>query len=157
MEDLNFNPANFFLVFLLLVIVSILLFLLFREFFCWYWKINKRISMTERQVVLLEKILAHLKSTSPNQSDTDMHVSETISINDQMTDFNRDIYDILSSLEQKEADKFIKHGLRPGEKIVINKTTREINRFSIKEWTEICAKFEDHKWSIIWERKLSSV
>lgn len=159
MEDLNFNPANFFLAFLLLVVVSILLFLLFRELFCWYWKINKRISMTEKQIVLLEKILSHLKSVAPNPnpSQYEEEVSEKILIDDKVTDFNQDIYESLSITEQKEADKFIKHGLRLGEKLVINKTTREINRFSIKEWKEICEKLEDENWIIIWERKLNSV
>ncbi len=30
-----------------LVVVSVAVFLLFREFWCWYWKINRRIELLE--------------------------------------------------------------------------------------------------------------
>ncbi len=157
MEDLNLGPVEFFRFFIFFVIISILLFLLFREIFCWYWKINKRISMAEKQIVLLEKILTHLKSVSPNPNpnQNDLVASETRVIDDKITDFYQDVYDSLSPKEQKEADKYIKHGLRIGEKLVINKTTRDINRFSLKEWKEICDKYEDENWIIIWERKVN--
>ena len=35
---------------------NILIFLLIREVFCWYYKINKRVSLQKRQIELLELI-----------------------------------------------------------------------------------------------------
>jgi len=157
MEGMSLFPIGFLRLFFVSLIISIILFLLFREVFCWYWKINKRISIAEKQILLLENILAHLKSISPNPNPNhiDREASVSILIDDKLIDFNRDIYESLSSMEQKEADKFFKLKLRLGEKIAINKTTREIKKFSIQEWMDLCAKVEDSNWQIIWERKLN--
>lgn len=152
MEDLNFNPANLFVIFFLFIGASILIFLLLRELFCWYWKINKRILLAERQNLLLEKILLQLKETSPNANDSLSieKVIETNLTNDIIK--NSDVYESLINKEKEEVDKFLKHGLRPGEKIVINKKSREIDRFSEKKWKELCDKFDDVNWQIIFFR-----
>lgn len=41
---------------LVLVLISIIAFLLLREFFCWYFKINKRISLIEELINEVKKI-----------------------------------------------------------------------------------------------------
>ena len=37
--------------------VGIILFLILREFFCWYWKINSIKEIMEEQIDLLKKLL----------------------------------------------------------------------------------------------------
>ena len=48
--------------FVTLVIIIILFFVL-RELFCWYWKINRRISLQYKTNFLLEKISMQLGAT----------------------------------------------------------------------------------------------
>ncbi len=50
---------------LIIVIVVLVLILIFREVQCWYWKINKRIELQEKQIEILEEILQIVK---PEQS-----------------------------------------------------------------------------------------
>lgn len=38
--------------------ICFLIFLLFREFWCWYWKINKLVSLQKETNELLEKLLS---------------------------------------------------------------------------------------------------
>jgi hypothetical protein len=49
-----------------ILIIGILLFLLIREFNCWYWKINKRIYLQQRQIELLESIDKKLDDLNDN-------------------------------------------------------------------------------------------
>ncbi len=49
-----------------ILIIGILLFLLIREFNCWYWKINKRINLQQRQIELLESIDKKLDDLNDN-------------------------------------------------------------------------------------------
>ena len=43
--------------FIVFLIVLIVVFLIFRELVCWYWKINERIDLQKRQTALLEKLV----------------------------------------------------------------------------------------------------
>ncbi len=58
-------------------------------------------------------------------------------------------YEHLSELEKKRADEFISHGIREGQVLAINKTTREIDRFDQNEWKKMVSKAEDVDWMII--------
>ena len=39
-----------------IIVISIILFIVLREFFLWYWRINKRVENQEKQIKLLEEI-----------------------------------------------------------------------------------------------------
>ncbi|MCF8363624.1 MAG: hypothetical protein K9G70_13485 [Prolixibacteraceae bacterium] len=43
---------------LITIAVAVGIFLLLREVFCWYWKINQRISLQKEQIELLKKIVS---------------------------------------------------------------------------------------------------
>ena len=49
--------------------------------------------------------------------------------------------------EQKQVDAFVKFGIKQGERLVINKTTRKIDRFDDKEWVKV----NQSEWIIIFE------
>jgi hypothetical protein len=48
-----------------IIIGAIIIFLILREFFCWYWKINRLVALMEEQNYLLSEITK--KSFSPPQ------------------------------------------------------------------------------------------
>lgn len=50
-----------------------------------------------------------------------------------------------------ETDKFLNSGLKKGEKLVINKVSRQIERFGAKEWDKIVKRSEQYEWIIIAE------
>lgn len=43
--------------FLIIAFISISLFIILREFFCWYWKINSMKALMEEQRDLLKKLV----------------------------------------------------------------------------------------------------
>lgn len=55
------DDTEFYMLVCLWVAIFIIAFLLLRVFFCWYWKINKRIDLLEKQNELLEEILMQLR------------------------------------------------------------------------------------------------
>lgn len=59
------------------------------------------------------------------------------------------IYEKLSESEKKRTDEFISYGIKVGQILAINKTTREINRFDQNEWNKLVSKAEDIDWVII--------
>lgn len=59
------------------------------------------------------------------------------------------VYDFeLTTKEQKQVDAFIKFGIKPNECLVINKTTRNIDKFNDKEWEKI----NQSEWIILIEK-----
>ena len=56
------SDTEFYLGVALIIAICIAVFLLLRFFFCWYWKINKRISIMEEQNRLLQEIIDQLRS-----------------------------------------------------------------------------------------------
>jgi hypothetical protein len=50
------NYGNVFSYLIIALIVIVGLFLLLREFWCWYWKINKKINLIEEQNEMLKTI-----------------------------------------------------------------------------------------------------
>ena len=129
---------------LVILIILIVVFIILREVNCWYWKINKRIDLLEKQNLLIEKILNHLKGISPSEiKENDQKHS------DEAT--NRAVSN-LSDEERREYDKFIKFGLKDGEKIVIHKKKRKIDRFTEEEWNGILYKNQENEWQILFEK-----
>lgn len=49
---------------LITVVILVIVFLIFREVACWYWKINEKISLQKDQNLILEEILKELKNNS---------------------------------------------------------------------------------------------
>ncbi len=64
-----FNPSVEELLIIVGIIVGVILivFLILRELYCWYWKINKRIRNQEEIIRLLRKIAG--EQSIPNGSD----------------------------------------------------------------------------------------
>ena len=67
-------------IFFITIVLSILLFLLLREFNCWYWKINQRITILENIDKKMEKIqntqieiLNNIKNSSNEQKKGEEH------------------------------------------------------------------------------------
>lgn len=127
----------------------VMLFFLLREVFCWYYKINERIQLSQRQNILLENILQHLSVETPvNKIDNyNNSVNSQDGINSSI--LPQDIFANLSEQEKEEADKFIRYGLKSGDKLVINKKNREIIRFDENEWGRILKNLTQNDWAII--------
>jgi hypothetical protein len=130
--------------FLITILVLIVLFFLLRELNCWYWKINKRIDLLERQNFLIEKIFNHLTGGTTIESPEELK-----KISDKVKD---NIISKLSDEERREYDKFINFGLQPGEKLVIHKKKRNIDRFTKEEWNGILYKNQENDWQILYEK-----
>ena len=131
------------------IIVLGVIFLLLREVNCWYWKINERISHTERQNLLLEKILQHISGEIPTISTNNSMRPDTEKDEIKIDPFHNNIYDNLAEQEKKEADVFINYGLKNGDRLVINKKDRNIDRFDEKEWDKIVKNLKKDEWLII--------
>lgn len=59
-------PSDLTTILLTLFVIAILVFLILREYFCWYWKINKRIELMKLQNKYL-KALALKMGVSENE------------------------------------------------------------------------------------------
>lgn len=46
------------------VVICVLIFLVLRVFFCWYWKISRRVKLMEEQNALLREIIDQLRSAN---------------------------------------------------------------------------------------------
>ena len=55
------SNAEFYMFVAVIVAICVVIFLILRVFFCWYWKINRRVDLLEKQNALLEEILAQLR------------------------------------------------------------------------------------------------
>lgn len=65
---------------------TVLLFLIFREFVTWYWKINKRINLHNRQIELLEAIYRQLGGESYKYEELDTEKIERMFKDGAITD-----------------------------------------------------------------------
>lgn len=142
---------------LITIVILVVVFLILREVNCWYWKINERISLQKEQNSILEKILKELKNEpkskkkSTSQKNGDDYIVDKTIDKDEKEENPRDdemIYEIeLTTDEQKQVDAFTKFGFEPGQRLVINKSTRKIDRFDDKEWNKI----DQSEWIILIE------
>lgn len=55
------SNTEFYMFVAMIVAICFVIFLILRVFFCWYWKINRRVDLLENQNALLEEILAQLR------------------------------------------------------------------------------------------------
>lgn len=136
----------------LLLIVSIAFFLLVREILCWYWKINQSISIQQDILNALETQNTILKKTLEYQTNQQQSTSTKIETEKKNIDTNKEEIIKFSEKEEIEIAKFLKFGLKTGERLVIHKQTRKIDRFNEEEWNKILKKFEQDEWFIIEEK-----
>lgn len=122
------------------LIIGIVVFLVLRELNCWYWKINESIKLKEKQNLLLERILFQLGGAI--EPDFEQAVSKE-------KESDNPLFSELSEEEREQVEKFLKFGLKEGEKLVINKKTRQVDRFDQKEWAEIVSKYQESDWIIL--------
>ena len=142
---------------LIAVVILVVVFLILREVNCWYWKINERISLQKDQNSILEKILLELKNepkseykSSSQKKGEDKNLEKSLDEVEEEKDsmYEEITYGIeLTSEESSLVDEFIKFGIKPGERLVINKTTRKIDRFEEKEWKNV----DQNEWVILFE------
>lgn len=118
---------------IIIALVTIAIFFILRELFTWYWKINEIVKQQSQQTEILNKIL---KALTPPE---DIEISK---------EEESEKFDGLNDYENALVKKYVDFGIKKGEKVVINKRSREINRFDQAEWVKINDK-ED--WSIIIE------
>lgn len=95
---------NYLQILIIVIIIGIVLFFIFRELNCWYWKINHRIKLMEEQNRLLN-VLVKLKT---EQSLGNKPKSEVSNISDNLLAFDANIQEEASNLKElfdKEKNK----------------------------------------------------
>lgn len=65
-RNMNFEPGDIFRVLLIITVLEIVLFLIFREIVCWYFKINARLDQQRQTNVLLEKLYNEISTKNGN-------------------------------------------------------------------------------------------
>lgn len=73
---------------ILVVLVLMFIFLILREVNAWYWKINQRIQLLERQTISLQKIEVQLNKLTGHIPEGISAEEDKLVIQDQVTDFN---------------------------------------------------------------------
>jgi len=72
---------NIFTIILIGIVITIVVLLILREVNCWYWKINQRISLMEKQNALLEKLISNntplVKNDINIKDDSAQHTKDT--------------------------------------------------------------------------------
>lgn len=63
-----------------------------------------------------------------------------------------DVYSTLSEQEKIDVESYMNYGLSKGDKLVINKKTRKLDRFDVKEWNKIQRNATQDDWLIISEK-----
>ena len=132
-----------FIVIIVTLVALIILFLIFREIICWYWKINERVKLQKKQNALLENILRVLQGDEPIEIENEKNVETQESAKAEEKNVLNGVE--LTKDEDVRVKAFVRHGFKPDERLVMNKKTREITRFDAKEWSK-----ENHEeWTIL--------
>jgi hypothetical protein len=146
--------------FLIGIAILLVLFFVFREINLWYFKINERIELAQKQNMLLEIIAEHLKGGALHQS-----LDYKKSIIDQKGTSNSDVserdiidseaFSTLSEGEKHTVNTYMNHGLSKGNKLVIHKKTRKFNSLDDNDWNKILKNSKEDDWLIISENKIA--
>jgi hypothetical protein len=75
-----YDSGNFLSFIIIGLIVGIAVFLILREFWCWYWKINKISSQLDEQNQLLKQLLTHFGVSVVSQSLFDYVVLQNMNL-----------------------------------------------------------------------------
>lgn len=158
---------------LIVIVILVVAFLILREVYCWYLKINERITLQEEQKsilveqnllikeqnLMIKVILDELrnepktnnKTTSQNKK-KDYNSIKNMDKDEHEEEFRVDekTFDIeLTDYEQKQVDMLIKFAFNPrGSCIVINKISREVRRFEEYEWKNV----DQSEWIVLFEK-----
>ncbi|NOZ45588.1 MAG: hypothetical protein GXO79_02280 [Chlorobi bacterium] len=135
---------------LITIVIVFVVFLILREVNCWYWKINERVNLQYKEVDGLSQILKELKKLNQglnvNDDFLEFHSNENVVAGENYKNDNQDIDEFsLSNNEKKRVREYIKSGLNPNEKLVINRYSREIKKINMKDLDNINKK----EWIVI--------
>ena len=108
------------------IVVSIALFLLLREFWCWYLKINERISLQNKILKSLERLHNLQKADVVDYHDSNIQSSTPDSFPNIPNDFD---------LTPSEINKIkeLSTGLEKGKCVIINLRNRIIKKIDKKD------------------------
>lgn len=56
---MNNYTSDFWLGLIVILIIVFIIFLILREFYCWYWKVNKRVELQTKTNELLQQIISN--------------------------------------------------------------------------------------------------
>ncbi len=73
---------------ILVVLVLVFIFLILREVNAWYWKINQRVHLLERQTISLQKIEFRLDELTGHIPEDNMEVNDKLVTRDDVTEIN---------------------------------------------------------------------
>lgn len=140
---------------LITLAVVFVIFLIIRDINCWYWKINERVNLQYKEVDGLKQILKELKEIKKlQQLNQRLNVSNDFlegNLNETVGDGknrknDKDVDEFsLSNNEKQKVKEYIKSGLNPNEKLVINRYSREIKKIDEKDLDNINKK----EWIVI--------
>lgn len=140
------------IVVIIVTLVSlIILFLIFREVICWYWKINERIKLQKKQNDLLANILQALQGDAPIEIENQIDDEKSVEAKKPDKPEEKQVFNgiELSKKEIARVHVFVTYGIKPDERLVMNKKNREIIRFNEKEWS----KADQDVWMILIDQK----
>ncbi len=110
--------------------IAVVLFFVLREVNLWYWKINKRIELMEKQNVLLESIFKQLGG----------------SFEKALTE--EDKKEVEKIKEANEVEK-IKKTIKDNEVIVKVIATGKIEKWNVKDWQDVVKGGNESKFKLI--------
>ena len=58
------SDFEFYMMVAAIIAICVVIFLILRTFFCWYWKISRRVRLMEEQNALLREIVDQLRSNN---------------------------------------------------------------------------------------------
>jgi len=138
---------NYLVTVLIALVFLFIIFLILRELNTWYWKINERVNLHNKEIYLLEQILEELKYISVNDQEPYSHneLEYSASFEDQeeiieedQEDENENISEFeFSEMEKELIRQYVTSGLNKNEKIIINKNSRQIKKIDESEWEDI--------------------
>lgn len=146
---------NYLVTVLIALVFLFIIFLILRELNAWYWKINERVNLHNKEINLLKQILKELKNISVNDQESYSHNELEYSpsfedpeetIEEDQEDENENISEFeFSDMEKELIRQYVKSGLNENEKIIINKNSRQIKKIDEGEWEEI----NKNEWILI--------
>lgn len=117
---------------LIVLAVTILVFLIIRVLVLWYYKIDERIKLLEKNNRLLADIYKHLKGD-------DIKEKESLENN----------VEVLSAANKKKLEVFKTYGLKKGERVAINIDSKELSKISKEDWESLISYNKENEWKTL--------
>lgn len=128
--------SNLYVLIIFLVII-IVLFIIFRELNCWYWKINERLELQKETVSLLRQLV------SKNSENGNLN-----SVN-QTKNYEKKALELLSDDERLILATLKNQILKKGDRVIFNISTRKLIKVNHEEWA--LKYMKDNNWEVISE------